>query len=190
MPAHRPSEAITDQRRRSALEQAGIDIREKPALTDEQVRMASVAARTLQGYPPSAQINPPIAIDPEHLEALAVIHCTLAEMAGILHVSEAVLRNPVNRAIIERGNARGKQSLRRAQWTAALSGNVTAQIWLGKNELGQRDNVEVTGAGGGAIQIESPQAALMERMAQIRERRSAALLPGDGEEIRTSETER
>ena len=33
----------------------------------------------------------------------------------------------------------GKLSLRRAQHKAAINGNVTMQIWLGKQRLGQRD---------------------------------------------------
>ena len=38
----------------------------------------------------------------------------------------------------------GKMSLRRMQWKSAKSGNVTMQIWLGKQELGQKDKQETT----------------------------------------------
>jgi len=37
----------------------------------------------------------------------------------------------------------GKSSLRRNQWKSAQDGNVTMQIWLGKQMLGQRDKSDV-----------------------------------------------
>jgi hypothetical protein len=45
-------------------------------------------------------------------------------------------------------SAQGKASLRRLQWRAAEGGNVAAQIWLGKQWLGQRDHArtEITGS--------------------------------------------
>ena len=48
----------------------------------------------------------------------------------------------------------GKASLRRMQGKSAQDGNVTAQIWLGKQMLGQRDKHELSGPDGGAVQIE------------------------------------
>ena len=39
----------------------------------------------------------------------------------------------------KRYSANGKASLRRAQWKAALNGNTTMLVWLGKQELGQND---------------------------------------------------
>ena len=41
--------------------------------------------------------------------------------------------------VLQRYSAQGNASLRRLQWRAAEGGNVTAQIWLGKQWLGQRD---------------------------------------------------
>jgi hypothetical protein len=41
----------------------------------------------------------------------------------------------------------GKASLRRAQWKTALDGNPTMQIWLGKQNLGQRDNQDIAMTG-------------------------------------------
>ena len=38
-----------------------------------------------------------------------------------------------------------KASLRRMQYKAAEGGNVTAQIWLGKQILGQKDKLEHSG---------------------------------------------
>jgi len=47
----------------------------------------------------------------------------------------------------------GKSILRRLQWQAALGGNITMQIWLGKQLLGQSDrqSAELTGDGDGPL---------------------------------------
>lgn len=42
-----------------------------------------------------------------------------------------------------KGRNRGKTSLRSWQWATAKNGNVTMQIFLGKNYLGQSDRTEV-----------------------------------------------
>jgi hypothetical protein len=39
----------------------------------------------------------------------------------------------------KKGLENGRSSLRRIQWKAALAGNTTMQIWLGKQYLGQRE---------------------------------------------------
>lgn len=47
----------------------------------------------------------------------------------------------------------GDNLLRAKQYQTAMSGNVTMQIWLGKQRLGQTDKTEVSGPGGGDIVI-------------------------------------
>lgn len=42
-----------------------------------------------------------------------------------------------------KGKCKGKTSLRSWQWASAKNGNVTMQIFLGKNYLGQSDKTEV-----------------------------------------------
>jgi hypothetical protein len=49
---------------------------------------------------------------------------------------------PEAQAIYDEGVELGHMSLRRAQYHAAVRGNVVAQIWLGKNWLGQKDVVQ------------------------------------------------
>ena len=44
--------------------------------------------------------------------------------------------------VFKKKSAAGKMSLRREQWRSAEKGNVTMQIWLGKQWLGQTDKVE------------------------------------------------
>jgi hypothetical protein len=89
----------------------------------------------------------------EALEALAVLNPTANEIAAVFRVS----RNTVMRYLrkkdyaeaLERGKENRITSLKRAQWRSAIEkGNIAMQIWLGKNELGQRDQaaVELSGA--------------------------------------------
>ncbi len=48
----------------------------------------------------------------------------------------------------------GDNLLRAKQYQTAMSGNVTMQIWLGKQRLGQSDKNELTGKDGERIVIE------------------------------------
>lgn len=100
----------------------------------------------------------------EQLISMIRIACTAEEISSVLGMCEDTL----NTRIVERQidgvrnfselykkhSGEGKASLRRAQWKSAQDGNVTAQIWLGKQMLGQRDKHEMSGPDGGAVQIE------------------------------------
>lgn len=85
------------------------------------------------------------------VDYMAMIHCTGEEIAGVLQMDYDTLnRNskdqkgiPISEYIKEHQNG-GKMSLRRAQWKSAESGNVTMQIWLGKQWLGQKEQSEVS----------------------------------------------
>jgi hypothetical protein len=88
----------------------------------------------------------------EQLEAMAQLHCTGEEMAAIIGVSydTLVLRVKERHGVTfsewyKTHSHGGKMSLRRAQFkTAVEKGNPTMQIWLGKQYLGQTDNVDIT----------------------------------------------
>ena len=72
--------------------------------------------------------------------------------------------------------------MRRAQWKAATEGNVTAQIWWGKQFLGQRsyEQREVTGKDESPV-VNQPDitAALSEHLSALRTwRRSVDVEPG------------
>lgn len=69
---------------------------------------------------------------------LAAIHCTMEEIAAVVECSVDTLERRFAE-VIKRERDKGKTSLRRKQFEVALSGNVTALIWLGKQCLGQRD---------------------------------------------------
>ncbi|MGE0525884.1 MAG: hypothetical protein AB7G93_09560 [Bdellovibrionales bacterium] len=77
-------------------------------------------------------------VDAEQVRKLAALSCSYAEMAAVLGCNESTLTRRFAQAIKE-GREQGNVSLRRMQWESASKGNVTMQIWLGKQRLGQRD---------------------------------------------------
>ena len=114
--------------------------------------------------------RPRIDFDLNQLENLGAISATQPEVAAWFRVSLSIIEKRLAdeetrydhmghrltfREIYEMGMGRGKASLRRVQMDAALGGNTTMQIWLGKNILGQRDNLDtqLTGANGGSIDV-------------------------------------
>lgn len=78
-------------------------------------------------------------IDPQEVEKLAELHCTIQEMADFFRVPRETLKYNF-RDIITKGKERTKQRLRKAQIELALKGNAVMLIWLGKNLLQQQDN--------------------------------------------------
>ena len=88
-------------------------------------------------------------IDQKQFEALCGIQCTQEEICSVLDVDDKTLtkwcKNTYNKSFseifgIKRQN--GKASLRRIQWKLAEK-NPSMAIFLGKNYLNQRDNIEV-----------------------------------------------
>ena len=80
----------------------------------------------------------------DELERLSSLRCTIQEAAMHLKVGLTTLkdrlREPEYRDAWDRGNASACISLRRAQFESAMKGNVSMQIWLGKQWLGQVDS--------------------------------------------------
>lgn len=116
--------------------------------------------------------RPKLIIDYKLVQRLADIHCTQTEIASALGVSvDTLQRNKEFCGLYKKGLDEGRASLRRLQWAAAegiepklvldnfgqpsadLKGkpiftlgqlpNVTMQIWLGKQILGQADKQEI-----------------------------------------------
>jgi len=87
----------------------------------------------------------PTPIDLNELEKLCAMQCTDQEIAGWLGVSVRTIQNrrrlPKFGEVMRRGKARGSISVRRVQMRLLEAGNVAMAIWLGKNLLGQRDNI-------------------------------------------------
>ena len=84
-------------------------------------------------------------IDYTTVEKLAGIMCTQEEIANYLDISVRTLqRDDEFCRIYKKGIEKGKMSIRRHQYKSAEEGNVTMQIWLGKQYLNQRDRSEIT----------------------------------------------
>jgi hypothetical protein len=100
-----------------------------------------------------------IAIDLVELEKLCSLQCTHQELAAWFNVStrtiESRRKQPQFAAVMNRGTAKGRISVRRAQMKLLEAGNGTMGVWLGKQLLGQRDVVpiELSGPSGEAVQI-------------------------------------
>lgn len=93
-------------------------------------------------------------IDAAQVEQLAAIDCSYEEMGAVLGCSPDTLQRRFA-AVIERGRANGRASLKRRQFKAAMDGDRTMLVWLGKIRLGQREvsALEHSGEGGGPIRF-------------------------------------
>ena len=86
-----------------------------------------------------------IKIDLALLEKLCTMHCTDVELAGIFEVNvRTIERHKKKRAfaaVMERGRAKGRISVRRNLFEQAAKGNSQSTIFLAKNTLGFKDYV-------------------------------------------------
>lgn len=80
-------------------------------------------------------------IDTEQLQKLAKLGCTNKEMGDFFGCSADLLEKSYSE-YLTKGRAEQKMRLRQLQWKSAENGNVTMQIFLGKNLLGQQDKLE------------------------------------------------
>ncbi len=80
-------------------------------------------------------------IDTEQLQKLAKLGCTNKEMGDFFGCSADLLEKSYSE-FLTKGRAEQKMRLRQLQWKSAENGNVTMQIFLGKNILGQQDRLE------------------------------------------------
>lgn len=105
-----------------------------------------------------------IQIDQKVFENLCSIQCTLAEIAAVIGCSEDTVERWCERTYKEgfaetykKKSQTGKASLRRLQFKHAKT-NPTMAIWLGKQWLGQRDQMEVEASGKVTIVDDIPDA--------------------------------
>ena len=78
-------------------------------------------------------------IDTQEVFKLASYGCSNVEIADFYGCDESLIRKKYSEYLIK-GRTKGKIRLRQLQWKSAEQGNVTMQIFLGKNLLGQSDN--------------------------------------------------
>ena len=86
--------------------------------------------------------RPRLEIDTDLVEKLAVIHCTNTEIAAVVGCGESTIRRRFGE-LVAKGREQGRMTLRRKQYEAAMGGNITMMIWLGKQILHQSDKAEV-----------------------------------------------
>ena len=90
--------------------------------------------------------RPKAILDTSRIEEYALSGASVRDIAGALEVDEAVIRRRYKK-IVDKARADRHILLRKAQTAAALGGNPTVLIWLGKNELGQTDAMDLTSGG-------------------------------------------
>ena len=136
--------------------------------------------------PTAAQLN--------ELSKLGAFQATLNEVAAWFDVAPKTIDNRLAedtayefegkqltfREIFEHGKLKGKANLRRLQMIQAERGNPTMLIWLGKQLLGQRDNIEVTGPNAGPLLTRdvSPRQLIEARIASVLAADAASEDPG------------
>lgn len=84
----------------------------------------------------------------EEFDKLCAIQCTQKELADWFDVSVDTIERAVKREkncgfaeYYAQRRGKGKISLRRAQFQAAMNGNTALLIWLGKQYLGQTERI-------------------------------------------------
>ena len=101
--------------------------------------------------------RPPIVWDESQwrqVDGMCAIQCTAEEICGVMGVSQDTLERLVKdeygvtfAEFYQKHSSKGKMSLRRLQWKSAEAGNVTMQIWLGKQMLDQKEKAETESIG-------------------------------------------
>lgn len=106
-------------------------------------------------------------IDQKQFESLCGLQCTLEEICGWFGITDKTLNswckktyNKTFSEVFKEKRSTGKISLRRHQWRLAEK-NANMAIWLGKQYLGQKDQVETTIAEG-TVQDDGLSASLRE----------------------------
>ncbi len=97
--------------------------------------------------------RPPIVFsdtDWKNIEKLCSLMCTADEIAHFMGISIDTLSRRITEAYgctfaeyHKKHSVNAIISLRRAQWQNAMDGNATMQIWLGKQYLGQKNNLDL-----------------------------------------------
>lgn len=102
----------------------------------------------------------PAVLDWEEIKKLLEADCDATSIAAQFGVSRQVLyrrcKSDLNipfATLSQQKRMMGNNLLRAKQYQTAMNGNVTMQIWLGKQRLGQTDKVEHQGSGGGPVKL-------------------------------------
>lgn len=113
-----------------------------------------------------------LTLSPQHVERLASVFATVEDMAGFFGVSNMCFYrrlhdDPEMRAAYERGRSKARLSLRRTQFDMATKDkNPALAIWLGKQELGQKERPEFSGT----VQMEETRTVTLRWDEEIKQR--------------------
>ena len=117
--------------------------------------------------------RPRAEIDKKQFENLCGLQCTLEEICGWFGVTDKTLDSWCKRTyyasfseVFKQKRGLGKISLRRSQWRLAEK-SATMAIWLGKQYLGQRDQVDVN-MPGNAVKDDALSVSLRELAKELR----------------------
>ncbi len=95
--------------------------------------------------------RPRVNINWDELNKLCALQCTAVEIAYFFDCSVDTIERRIKdhdgvtfAEYFKKHSSEGKISLRRAQYSKAMEGNVPMLIWLGKQILGQKDKQEQT----------------------------------------------
>lgn len=96
--------------------------------------------------------RPKLDIDPKLVEAFAKLGATNREIADYFQCDETTIAKRFS-SILTKARANRKIRLRELQWKLAEKGNLGMLIWLGKQELDQKEKAENTQELRGASKI-------------------------------------
>ena len=105
----------------------------------------------------------------DEFEKLCGMWCTEKEIASFFEVDEDTINTWCKKTYgmtfsdtYKTKSTKGNVSLRQAQFKSAMKGSVPMQIWLGKQQLGQKDTIE-TSFEKGTFEDLTPLAELLKR---------------------------
>lgn len=101
------------------------------------------------------------------IRTLAGLQCTYEDAAAVLGINKSTFTRFINSSeelkdLWLEGMAHGRASLRKNQFEMSKN-NPTMAIWLGKQYLGQTDQLALTGKGGGPIETKNDDFAALAR---------------------------
>ena len=82
--------------------------------------------------------RPPLPIDPKVVEGMAAVGATDTEIGDFLGCDESTIRKRFSETLTKARSGM-RLRLRQAQYKAALAGDRTMLVWLGKTLLGQKE---------------------------------------------------
>ena len=135
----------TTQRRTAQAATKPLSKRKERSLKLKERLGTPLDAKNPVGKPPSLLCDDATI---EKIKGLGKINATNAEAAAFLDVSRETFEQFLGKHqkaedAFENGKGSGKISLRRAQFKAALDGNATMLVWMGKQLLDQKDKSEI-----------------------------------------------